>query len=156
MPNWVLNGLIVEGKPADVQRFASDISRPTFVDCSDYKMVELVPMPTVLEGTTSPQPHTPEDRAKNARALEETGFANWLEWQKAHWGTRWGDSYLSHWFSETGDRLVYKYLTPWSPLSHGFCAEVQRMYPMLGFTVSYVGEEDPWPDDDSPWPEVPQ
>ena len=78
----------------------------------------------------------------NARAYAETGFQNWHDWQRAHWGVKWGDIYVNHFSSLDGLMFVYEYHTPWAELSDAFWAEVERAFPNLAFSVRYQHEDD--------------
>ena len=143
LPNWTTNTLTVSGDPKTLLEFRDAIlwGDPKEPDRVKYKLVNLMPMPAVLEGTTSPSPRTPEQEDANARAYAETGYYNWLDWQSAHWGVEWGDVFVNHFLSLDGCLFIYEYHTPRAELSDAFWAVVEQAFPKLTLNVQYQHEE---------------
>ena len=120
MPNHCYNNLNVSGDRAELERFISAITVTNPKDGeAKFCLSQLMPMPEVLEGTTSPTPSSPEPHPnwaislaegkmtqewhdelvagqrekyeKGQKAYAETGYHNWYDWAHANWGTKWGD-----------------------------------------------------------------
>lgn len=122
MPNWCSQEISIYGETNEIKRFWDTIQGD---DRQHIKLTNLMPMPTVLEGTTSPAPLTNEPNIgwitklksgemtqewynklvteqinaydKAQKALAETGYTDWYAWANNVWGTKWGDceTYLS-------------------------------------------------------------
>ena len=56
------------------------------------------------------------------------------EWQKAHWGVKWGASAVH--LSEEADSLIYSFGTPWCP-PLAFLQTVSAGYPTLTFSLTF-------------------
>ena len=144
MPNWTSNTLEVTGEAESVGSFLEAIRWEDDRDPGTPKcrLVNLLPMPSILESTTSPKPSTPEGEALSMRARAETGYDNWHQWQEAHWGVKWGDTYFDHEMSEDGQLLTYRFNTPWQELSGDFMRVVREAFPSLGFELTYQHEDE--------------
>jgi len=133
------------------------------------RLVALMPMPEALEGTTSPTPASPDPHPNWAeqlangeisqewhdnlcagqikryeegqRAIAETGYANWWDWQLEHWGVKWGDNDLVIEISDVTDdgrqELDLRYETPWGPFAESFWKHVSDQFPTLIFSTVY-------------------
>ena len=120
MPNHCENSTTIEGPKEDLEKLLDVIRlhEDTTTD-NPSGLKNLVPMPTVLDGTISPAPTSTEpnenwavwvtegrwtkeqydeacaqqvvryERAQTA--LAETGYTNWYDWCNRNWGTKWGD-----------------------------------------------------------------
>lgn len=70
------------------------------------------------------------------KAIAETGYATWYEWNIDHWGTKWPSSEFEELVSET-ERYVFRFQTAWSVPEPVLQTLVER-YPTLQFaSVSF-------------------
>ena len=119
MPNWCSNTLTIRG-PFDIREEFVNMTKNPEGSEEEYSILShLVPMPKVLEGTSSPaydspEPHpnwavmlangemtqewydelcsTQKERYKASIAAKEaTGYTDWYSWQAQNWGVKWGD-----------------------------------------------------------------
>jgi hypothetical protein len=191
MPNWTGNILKVKGKKADRDLFASELKafiRSKFKPVVDAWAKEnpgkcikrfeesqmpmfdfnfVLPMPTELEGTTSPRPlnrkqilqlakdnnwskETLEWRLESALSEDEAkvldelkiryGFDNWYDWCNANWGTKWNACHSDGATpTETATMTIYYFDTPWSPPEPVIHA-LAAAYPKLTFRLEYTLE----------------
>lgn len=165
MPNWCDNKLYIEGTPSLIDTFLSDAQSSAWGGETGGLLSTLVPMPTALEGTTSPTPESPEphpnwanmlasgemtqewydelcakqrDRYEQGqKTIAETGYANWYDWQLENWGTKWGDS-NTHIIErlEDGSGIILHFDTPWCPPTAGLAA-IAKKYPDLQFLLKW-------------------
>lgn len=68
-----------------------------------------------------------------ARALDETGYADWYQWCRVHWGTKWS-AYDVDVRERAPGRQVFKFETAWDFPRPIFSALTQR-FPALAFDV---------------------
>jgi hypothetical protein len=170
MPNWVYNGLTIEGNPELVNDLVKQMNKP-------YVMLHDNWNPTSgkmeIVQTTYPNPvfafynifnHrqdgiSDEEYVKqpnHKQPLEEALMFkgnNWYDWNVRNWGTKW-DVAVSHndKYSDTyiegptanGENLVvyYNFNTAWSPPLEAI-SKLSAQYPSLLFTMSYE-EETGW------------
>jgi hypothetical protein len=161
MPNWVYNGLTIEGKPEQVKSLIVQMNKP-FVDSIKpngdlaYSVTQRkyvnpifsfrnIIAPTDMEAYHS-QPVFPE---QFSLAFEGN---DWYNFNNREWGTKWDvavcedDTYPTTTIEETenGDNYVvhYNFETAWSrPLPA--IQKLSAQYPTLLFTLSYE-EETGW------------
>jgi hypothetical protein len=122
MPNHCENHTTFLGAPKDLAEILEIITlsqEEQDIHREPHRLANLIPMPTILEGTTSPAVDSPTPNArwaewvaegkwtqeelnkaaaervadfeKNQAALKETGYSNWYDWCVDNWGTKWGD-----------------------------------------------------------------
>ena len=119
MPNHTSNSLLIEGDNQELARFISAVTSVDDKGDKAYRIAQLVPMPSALDGTESPTPSSPEPHPNWAvslaegkmtqewydklvanqvaryeagqKAMAETGYYNWYDWANKVWGTKWGD-----------------------------------------------------------------
>lgn len=163
MPNWTENHLRVTGDNlADfmtpIKNSLTDENKP-----NPNFIAKFIPMPDGLTNTVSPAPTTPDpdDRwsdwlvegvwlqdeydARVARrkdeyeaaqkAIAETGFADWHDWQIANWGVKWGASETVI-VVDDKDCASIRFDTPWSPPLNAM-HRISKMFPNLDFTLTY-------------------
>lgn len=137
MADMTLNNLEVRGDPEDLEVFLDAIRwhDPDRPGEERYKLVLLRPMPEVLEHTVAPSPRTRGEHAANRRAFNETGFHNWDEWQKAHWGVPGGDVYIHH--EHDNGLFVYEFATEWHEMPDMFWDYIHGLFPRLVFDAWY-------------------
>jgi hypothetical protein len=163
MPNWVFNGLTVEGNPESVKKMMDQLNQP-FVRVHDNWSTETHQMekqqvtypnpvfafwnivkPTNLDAYDSQPTHTPE--------LPITFEGDdWYNWNVRNWGTKWDVAVSSD--NEYPDTTVedtvngenhvvhYNFNTAWSRPMPALL-NLSEQYPDLLFTLSYE-EETGW------------
>lgn len=165
MPNWVYNGLTIEGKPESVKKLMEQMNSP-FVRVHDQWNVKTQQMekqqvtypnpvfafwniikPTDMEAYDGPQPKT--DSLAEALTFSSD---HWYDWNVRNWGTKWDvaisstETYPNTTIEDTvnGDNHVvhYNFETAWSrPMTA--LLNLSEQYPDLLFTLSYE-EETGW------------
>ena len=166
MPNWVFNGLTIEGNPDSVNKLKEQMNAPfkrvhdSVWDSETKTVIEKevsypapvfafwnIIKPTDLEAYNKQSDYT-------LPMTEQLKFAgdNWYDWNVRNWGTKWDvavseedrnpDTYYEE--ADNGDNKViyYNFNTAWSP-PHPAIAELSKQYPDLLFTLSYE-EETGW------------
>lgn len=162
MPNWVFNGLTIEGNPDEVNKLVEQMNRP-FVDyvqavgdlAFNVKQVKYInPIfsfrniiaPTDLEAYKGqPWNFDAENRTENPDS--------WYNWNNRNWGVKWDvavseeNKYPTTYMEgpvANGDNLVvyYNFDTPWGVADEALI-NLSSQYPTLLFTLSYE-EETGW------------
>jgi hypothetical protein len=165
MPNWVYNGLTIEGKPDSVKALMEQMNQP-FVRVHDNWNIKTqqfekqqvtypnpvfafwnIIKPTNMEAYDGPQP-------KNKDLAEAMMFASdhWYDWNVRNWGTKWDvavssvDTHPDTTVEDTvnGENHVvhYNFQTAWSRPMPALL-KLSEQYPDLLFTLSYE-EETGW------------
>jgi len=170
MPNWVFNGLTVEGNPDLVNDLVRIMNRP-FVMIHDTWNMETKEMQ--VKQTTYPNPvfafhniynhrqdgiddleyvKQPDNTLPIAEALMFKGN-HWYDWNVRNWGTKWDvavseaeeypDTYIEG-PTQNGENSVvyYNFNTAWSPPMPAM-EKLSAQYPSLLLTLSYE-EETGW------------
>jgi hypothetical protein len=165
MPNWVYNGLTIEGSPDSVKKLMEQMNSP-FVRVHDQWNVKTQQMqkqqvtypnpvfafwniikPTDMEAYDGPQPKT-----ENFEEAMKFKSDHWYDWNVRNWGTKWDvavsstETYPDTTVEDTanGENHVvhYNFETAWSrPM--GALTKLSEQYPDLLFTLSYE-EETGW------------
>ena len=165
MPNWVYNGLTIEGSPDSVKKLMEQMNTP-FVRVHDNWNIKTQQMekqqvtypnpvfafwnivkPTNLEAYDGPQPKT--DNFEQAMRFESD---HWYDWNVRNWGTKWDvavssvdthpDTYMEETVNGENHVVYYNFETAWSrPMSA--LLNLSNQYPDLLFTLSYE-EETGW------------
>ena len=165
MPNWVYNGLTIEGSPDSVKKLMEQMNTP-FVRVHDNWDIATQQMqkqqvtypnpvfafwnivkPTNMEAYDGPQPKT-EDFAQAMRFESD----HWYDWNVRNWGTKWDvavssnetnpDTYMEETVNGENHVVYYNFETAWSrPM--GALTKLSEQYPDLLFTLSYE-EETGW------------
>ena len=170
MPNWVYNGLTVEGNPSEINDLVAQLNRP-FKQVHDNWNMETQKMEKKLY--TYPNPvfafhniynhlddNVPDviyssQPVHNPNQSPEEMFSgnDWYSWNVRNWGTKWdvainedkeySDTYIEG-PTPNGENLVvyYNFHTAWSPPFPAI-AKLSSQYPTLLFTLSYE-EETGW------------
>ena len=170
MPNWVYNGLTIEGSPEQVNKLVEQLNKP-FKKLADNWNPETHAMEVKLY--TYPNPvfafhniynHTEagisdEDYIKqpdHTLPIQEAMMFkgnHWYDFNVREWGTKWDvavgaeDKYPDTYIegpTENGENLVvyYNMNTAWSPPMPAI-SKLSAQYPSLLFTLSYE-EETGW------------
>ena len=170
MPNWVYNGLTIEGNPSEINDLVAQLNRP-FKNVHDSWNMETGEMQKKL--FTYPNPvfafhniwnhieagisdkdymeQPPRDIPIEEQMLFKTN--DWYSFNVREWGTKWDvavgadDKYPDTYMegpTPNGDNLVvyYNFNTAWSP-PYPALQKLSSQYPTLLFTLSFE-EETGW------------
>jgi hypothetical protein len=166
MPNWVYNGLTIEGNPSEINDLVAQLNRP-FKNVHDSWNPETKEMEKKLY--TYPNPvfafhniynHiednvTDEDYLKQPPREMDVALSfttnDWYSWNVRNWGTKWDvavspdDKYPDTYMegpTQNGENLVvfYNFNTAWSPPVPAI-EKLSAQYPSLLFTLSYEEEQ---------------
>jgi len=161
MPNWVYNGLTVEGNPDSVKKMMEQLNQP-FTRIHDSW--DITTNTFMKKNTLYPNPVfafwnivKPTDldaynsQAKHGQPFDTSGD-DWYNWNLRNWGTKWDvavsstDSLPNTYMEETanGDNYVvyYNFETAWGVADKAL-VNLSSQYPDLLFTLSYE-EETGW------------
>lgn len=140
MPNYCENVLRISGPETDIDEFVTAIT----VYDGTLNIAGQLPMPVELEGTSftiyNDHPDNQEliaaQKAKQEANVAKYGYADWYDWARANWGTKWGD--FDHYYNERscGEHEI-QYMTAWCPFIDSFWEVVSAKWPTLTFTVTY-------------------
>jgi hypothetical protein len=165
MPNWVYNGLTVEGKPESVKKMMEQLNTP-FVRVHDNWNVATqqfekqqvtypnpvfafwnIIKPTDMEAYDGPQP-----KHENMQEAMKFKSDHWYDWNVRNWGTKWDvavssietnpDTYMEETVNGENHVVYYNFETAWSRPMNALCT-LSEQYPDLLFTLSYE-EETGW------------
>jgi hypothetical protein len=161
MPNWVYNGLTVEGNPESVKKMMDQLNQPFTVvhdswDVSTNTFMKkntLYPNPVfafwnIVKPTDL---NAYNSQAKHGQPFDTSGD-DWYNWNLRNWGTKWDvavsstDNLPNTYMEETanGDNHVvyYNFETAWGVPDKAL-VNLSSQYPDLLFTLSYE-EETGW------------
>ena len=161
MPNWVYNGLTIEGNPEQVDKLVEQMNTP-FVDSikpngdlaysiSQRKYVNpIFSFRNIVSPTDLDAYHAQPDLSGPIMSFEGN---DWYNFNNREWGTKWdvavaeGDEYPSTYMEgpvDNGDNKVvyYNFETAWSRPMPALI-KLSSQYPNLLFTLSYE-EETGW------------
>ena len=171
MPNWVYNGLNIEGKPEQVNKLVAQVGKSYSVPMEVMNMGDISSsgFPTKIEEVkyTNPvfsffniiAPTNLEAYAKQPPRYENIAEAmqhksdSWYDFNNREWGTKWDvavsdtneypDTYMEG-PTENGENLVvyYNFNTAWG-VAEPALTNLSSQYPDLLFTLSYE-EETGW------------
>ena len=143
MPNWVTINVHVTGEEKALEEFKqahlvcdTDPNRPAWSPEINFDFNTIVPMPAMLQGTTSP---TQKGDEVNARIRKKMyGFENWYDWSISNWDTKWNasDTYINF---ENAVNMEFSINTAWSFPTNIF-VELCELYPELTFEIDCVEE----------------
>jgi hypothetical protein len=165
MPNWVYNGLTIEGNPDSVKKLMEQMNQP-FVRVHDNWNVKTQQMekqqttypnpvfafwnivrPTDMEAYEGPQPKV-EDFAEAMKFSSD----HWYDWNVRNWGTKWDvavsadnkypDTNMEDTVNGENHVVHYNFQTAWSRPMEALL-NLSSQYPDLLFTLSYE-EETGW------------
>ena len=172
MPNWVSNGLTIEGNPEQVKSLMEQMNTP-FIDYINptgdlafgIKQRKYVNPVFSFRNIVSPA-DIEAYKKQPVRSKLDVGDPNWwadltelsktdmswYSWNNREWGTKWDvavcedDKYSNTYMeeAENGENHVvyYSYETAWSPAVPAI-EKLSAQYPSLLFTLSYR-EENGW------------
>jgi len=107
MPNWCSNSITIQGSTETLKPLWEEANRE-----GSGLLNAMVPMPSALEGTTSPAPKegTPQPLVD--------GHDNWYAWRLENWGTKWDVDLDGLEFTDNGDgtsEITGWFQSAWSP-----------------------------------------
>ena len=166
MPNWVYNGLTIEGNPDSVNKLVNQMNQPFTVihDSWDSNVMSMRKIATsysapifafwnIIKPTDLEAYYGQRDHTKNISDAMKFEGNDWYDWNVRNWGTKWDvgvsndeehpDTYMEGPIAN-GENLVvyYNFNTAWSrPLPA--LEKLSAQYPTLLFTLSYE-EETGW------------
>jgi hypothetical protein len=127
MPNWCSNSLQVD--PNGDKQAISEFRE--WLGSDGFTLNKIKPMPSELEGTTSP---TPKGEEENANLLaEKYGASNWYDWRLNNWGTKWD---VEADVDDDDSLIRISFDSAWSPPQLAV-AELAAKFPNLQFRLSY-------------------
>jgi len=169
MPNWVFNGLTVEGNPSEINDMVEQLNRP-FKKVHDSWNPQTHDMEKKLETYSNPvfafhniynhiedgvSEEVYSSQPNYALNLDPLDFStnDWYNWNVRNWGTKWdiavssNDEYSDTYVegpTQNGENLVvfYNFNTAWSPPVPAI-EKLSSQYPTLLFTLSFE-EETGW------------
>ena len=112
MPNWCNNSITITGPADKIKTLWEEANR----DASGL-LNAMVPMPSALRGTTSPDP-LPEQGNYKGPQPEVDGYTNWYDWAVNNWGCKWDVELegLEHEDTEDGYATISGWFdSPWGP-----------------------------------------
>ena len=167
MPNWVYNGLTIEGNPEQVKALITQMNKPFIYSITpvgdlsyDVKQTKYVNPIFAFHniynyrdhGVTDEQYHSQPPRATDFSEAMKFETNDWYNFNVREWGTKWDvavseddkhpDTYMEE--AENGENYVvyYNFNTAWSrPLPA--LQKLSAQYPNLLMTLSYE-EETGW------------
>lgn len=80
MPNHVTNIIRIS---CDDKKRKDEIMLSLLDSCGTFNFEQIIQMPKILIGTSSPNNTNAEE------CIKATGFESWFEWSRANWGTKW-------------------------------------------------------------------
>ena len=164
MPNWVYNGLTIEGSPEQVNKLVEQLNKPFKKLADNWNMetqqmeVKLYTYPNPvfafhniynhIQDNVSDEEYIKQPDHKLGEPITFEGN-HWYDWNVRNWGTKWdvavhddkeySDTEL---VEETENSLAYRFNTAWSPPVPAI-AKLSEQYPTVTFTLSYE-EETGW------------
>ena len=108
MPNWCNNTITLTGPKDKVKKIFDEAKK------EDCLLNLLYPMPSALEGTTSPAP-----KEGKVQPLVD-GFDNWYDWRVQNWGTKWDVDMEGLELSDDGTTISGWFDSAWAPPIHAF------------------------------------
>ena len=166
MPNWVYNGLTIEGKPESITKLVDQMNQPFKIlhDSWDMKTMAqvkkntLYPAPifafwNIVKPTDMDAYHGPSPKVEDFAEAMKFKSDHWYDWNVRNWGTKWDvavsgddeapDTYMEG-PTENGDNSVvyYSFNTAWG-VAYPALEKLSAQYPNLLFTLSYE-EETGW------------
>ena len=108
MPNWCNNTITLTGPKEKITAIYNKAKEDNAL------LQQLYPMPTELEGTTSPAPKEGEPQPL------VDGHDNWYDWRVENWGTKWDVDAEGLELSDDGTTISGWFDSAWSPPIHAY------------------------------------
>jgi hypothetical protein len=154
MPNWCANRLTVTGPAKAVEAFVKMAGKtgqvsvdedhePTGKNALDFN--SFIELPEELKEIQcgSSRARMVNDKAidlspkEEAELIRKHGAADWYDWSKKHWGTKWNCSDVSI-AERKKTKAVYRFQTAWSPMSEELLETMSGGFPELTFRYAYA------------------
>ena len=103
MPNWCNNTITLTGPKAKITKIYEKAKEDNAL------LQQLYPMPTQLEGTTSPAP-----KEGKVQPLVD-GHDNWYDWRVDNWSTKWDVDMDGLELSDDGTTITGWFDSAWAP-----------------------------------------
>ena len=103
MPNWCNNTITLTGPKEKITKIYEKAKEDNAL------LQQLYPMPTQLEGTTSPAP-----KEGKVQPLVD-GHDNWYDWRVDNWSTKWDVDVEGLELSDDGTTITGWFDSAWSP-----------------------------------------
>ena len=108
MPNWCNNTITLTGPKEKITAIYNKAKEDNAL------LQQLKPMPTELEGTTSPAPKEGEPQPL------VDGVDNWYDWRVENWGTKWEVDVDNLELSDDGTTITGWFDSAWAPPIHAY------------------------------------
>ena len=108
MPNWCNNTITLTGPKEKITAIYEKAKEDNAL------LQQLYPMPTQLEGTTSPAP-----KEGKVQPLVD-GHDNWYDWRVENWGTKWDVDMDGLELSDDGTTITGWFDSAWAPPIHAY------------------------------------
>jgi len=166
MPNWVFNGLTIEGNPESVTKLVNQMNQPFEVMHDSYDMdtgkfikkdvlysAPIFAFWNIVKPTDLEAYNKQPDRSLPIQEQLKFQSDYWYDWNIRNWGVKWDvavseESKYSNTYmegpTENGDNLVvyYNFETAWGVADEALI-KLSSQYPDLLFTLSFE-EETGW------------
>ena len=144
MPNWVYNGLTVEGPKSSVLKLKYEVGKPIYVPVLDWETNEVEVKLTENPIFSYWNIIAPTDL--DTYPLQQSDNGNdWYKWNNFNWGVKWDASnpYIGG-EQVNGENYViqYNFESPWG-IPDEALVNLSSQYPDLLFTLTYE-EETGW------------
>ena len=103
MPNWCNNTITLTGPKEKITAIYNKAKEDNAL------LQQLKPMPTELEGTTSPAPTEGEPQPL------VDGYDNWYDWRVSNWSTKWDVDTEGLELSDDGTTITGWFDSAWAP-----------------------------------------
>ena len=139
MPNWVYNGLTVEGSESSVLKLKEQVGKPISVPVIDWQTNELkietndnpifsywnIIAPTDLDAYPKQTDHTLD---------KPYAGDDWYSWNQRNWGVKWDASNCKSKELSDFNTIVFSFDTPWGTPEH-FVRRLSKKYPNATFEM---------------------
>ena len=164
MPNWVFNGLTIEGNPEQVKNLIKQMNKPFIYSITavgdlsyDVKQTKYVNPIFAFHNIYNYRDAGITDEVYHGQPPRSTDFAeamkfetnDWYNFNVREWGTKWdvavdNKSDYSNTIKTVNDdgSIMYHFETAWSPVGE-VLIKLSEMYPTLNFDYEYE-EETGW------------
>jgi len=158
MPNWVFNGVNIDGSPEDIAKIKAQLNQPfsrthmrwNVETKQDEKVISTYNNPVfALWNIIKPDDSILDDYDSVCDSAGIKKENNWYNWNICNWGTKWdiakadneeySDTLLQN---EIETTLAYRFDTAWSPPAPAL-AELSRQYPNV-VIINEFEEESGW------------
>lgn len=149
MPNWASNEVTLIGTHKDLVECLRKIT----TEDNPFCLNKIVPMPEELVNSTAPPVIDSKEDAEKVQALvDKYGAADWYNWARDNWGTKWDTSEHNihtgnnegvgvEKISETHSMYEVAFMTAWCPPSAAYEA-LAKQFPNIRIDTLAAYEEE--------------